>query len=134
MAEHSLDQASKRSAGNLGYIRPDSERLPVEVVTAIFESENGDILGPFVVENGHALLHVTDLRDEAFALRAQHILVDSAAAAEAALEQLRADEDFATLAREISLDPNASGQDGDTLAFFSQGERSGRFPSRRNPP
>ena len=127
VAEHSLDQASKRSAGNLGYIRPDSERLPVEVVTAIFESENGDILGPFVVENGHALLQVTDLRDEAFALRAQHILVDSAAAAEAALEQLRAGEDFATLAREISLDPNAIGQDGDTLAFFSQGERSGDF-------
>ena len=127
VAEHSLDQASKRSAGNLGYIRPDSERLPVEVVTAIFESEIGDILGPFVFENGHALLQVTDLRDEAFALRAQHILVDGAAAAEAALEQLRAGEDFDILAREISLDPNAIGQDGDTLAFFSQGERSGDF-------
>ena len=127
VAEHSLDQTSKRSAGNLGYFRPDSERLSAKVVAAIFESEIDDILGPFVVENGHALLQVTDLRDEAFALRAQHILVGSVAAAEAALEQLRAGADFAALAREISIDPSAIGQDGDTLAFFTQGERSGNF-------
>ncbi len=124
---HSTDEKTRRVAGSLGYFHPDSQRLPKEVVDAVFQGSVDEILGPFPVETGFALIRIDDIRDEPFSLRAQHILLESESQAEMTRERIQLGEEFSALAREISLDPSARGQDGDTLAFFSQGKRSGSF-------
>ncbi len=123
--EHTLLTETIRSGGSIGYLRPDTERFPEEIIQAIFVSETGDILGPFAYEGASLLMQVTDLRDEAFALRARHITARSHEEAAAILTRLLAGEEFTPLAREHSLDPSARGQDGDTLAHFTQGAKSG---------
>ena len=59
------------------------------------QREIGEIIGPYEWESGYILLEITRLRDEPFAVRAQHILLDSAAAARRILAELRAGADFA---------------------------------------
>lgn len=123
--EHSLLTETIRSGGSIGYLRPDTKRLPEEILQEVFISDAGDILGPFPYENASLLIQVTDMRDEAFALRARHIISRSHEEAADLLHRLLSGEDFTRLAREHSLDPDAKGQDGDTLAFFTNGARSG---------
>ena len=125
--EYSRHQESVRSGGSIGYIRPDTERLPKNIVDLIFSGGSGEFIGPIQNDNAFLLVQVTDLRDEAFAIRVRHILVSSEEQADEILQSLNEGEEFSRLAREYSLDPSAKGQDGDTLAYFTQGERSGSF-------
>ena len=125
--EYSSHQESVRSGGSIGYIRPDSERLPRNIVDMIFNKKSGEFIGPIQNDNVYLLIQVTDFRDEAFAIRVRHILMSSKKQAEEILLSLKQGGEFFSLAREYSLDPSARGQDGDTLAYFTQGEKSGSF-------
>ena len=125
--EYSRHQESVRSGGSIGYIRPDTEQLPRNIVDLIFSGKSGEFIGPIQNDNTFLLIQVTDLRDEAFAIRVRHILVNSEEQAKEILQSLNEGEEFFSLAREYSLDPSARGQDGDTLAYFTQGERRGSF-------
>ena len=125
--EYSNHQESVRSGGSIGYIRPDTERLPRNIVDLIFSKKSGEFIGPIQNDNAYILIQVTDLRDEAFAIRIRHILVSNEEQAEEILLSLKQGEEFFSLAREYSLDPSTRGQDGDTLAYFTQGEKSGSF-------
>jgi peptidyl-prolyl cis-trans isomerase C len=62
------------------------------------------------------------LRDQ---VRARHILVETEAVAKAAIVDLLAGADFATLAREISIDPTK--QDGGNLGYFNRSEMIPQF-------
>ena len=127
VSEYSSHQESVRSGGSIGYIRPDTERLPRNIVDLIFSKKSGEFIGPIQNDNAYLLIQITDLRDEAFAIRVRHILVSNVEKAEEILLSLKLGEEFSSLAREYSLDPSARGQDGDTLAYFTQGEKSGSF-------
>ncbi|HRF96576.1 MAG TPA: peptidylprolyl isomerase, partial [Aggregatilineales bacterium] len=60
-------------------------------------------------------------------VRASHILVETQAEADAALERINNGEDFGDVAVEISIDPSARGANGDTFAIFTEGQSSGLY-------
>lgn len=61
--ERSIDSASRFSGGDMGYLTIDV--MPESYQTAMANSQAGDILGPFAVDNGFAVVKVEDRRREA---------------------------------------------------------------------
>ena len=59
-------------------------------------------------------------------LNARHILVDDEATAKTVIERLNAGEDFATIAKELSID-TASGAEGGELGWFGFGQMVAEF-------
>ena len=126
--ELSIDPSSSGNNGDLGsFIRgqllpenPDFEEI-------VFTAEYGQIIGPLQTDYGFHLLEVAGAGDIVSKINARHILLASEADALAVLERLNGGEDFADLARELSLDPTAGGNGGDTLALASGGQGSGLY-------
>ena len=106
--------------------------LSPEVLEMLFEQDRapqtGDIIGPVVVNGQAQLIKVANTRPaEETHVRARHILVnadDDPAAARASIldirRRIRAGEDFASVAIQMSDDPG-SGSNGGDLGWFGQG-------------
>jgi hypothetical protein len=73
------------------------------------------------------VLKVESKVDSPTLVRASHILVETQAEADAALERINNGEDFGDLAVELSIDPSARGANGDTFAIFTEGQSSGLY-------
>jgi len=61
--ERSTDAATRFNGGDLGYFTPDV--MPEAYAAALKTAKTGDLVGPFQVEGGWALLKVEDRRPEA---------------------------------------------------------------------
>lgn len=61
--ERSMDTATRFSGGDMGYATIDV--MPESYQVAMANSQAGDLLGPFAVDNGFAIVKVEDRRKEA---------------------------------------------------------------------
>ncbi|MBN1965049.1 MAG: peptidylprolyl isomerase [Anaerolineae bacterium] len=102
------------SSNDLGWLSP--EDLPESLWGDLFAAEVGSVVGPMLTSDGYNVIEITDRR--VGLVHARHILVETEAEAEDVLARLRAGEDFATLAGELSIDPGAQGNDGE-LGFIT---------------
>ncbi len=102
--------------------------LTPEIVNALNNAQTGEVVGPFMTNQGYALIkyYGTSPTDEVMA-RASHILInqyeDDARNLEEAnkiYQQLIAGADFSTLAKEHSQDPGSAAKGGD-LGYFGKG-------------
>jgi peptidyl-prolyl cis-trans isomerase C len=59
----SIDAATRFSGGDLGYITPDV--MPDQYAAALKTAKTGQIVGPFQIDDGWALLKIEDRRPEA---------------------------------------------------------------------
>ena len=123
--EYSLDTGSGMRGGELqpfgrGQMVPEFEE-------AAFNAEIGEIVGPVETQFGWHVIEVTGMSDEPVEVTARHILVETEDEAQTVLERLEAGEDFAALAREVSVDPSAAGHGGDTYAVITGGQERGFY-------
>nr|BCX00828.1 MAG: peptidylprolyl isomerase [Bacteroidota bacterium] len=104
------------------------------IANAVSGARVGEVLGP--INDGFAvhLIKVLETRPSANpVVRARHILISAGAdkaegrrRAEEVLRRLRAGEDFATVAREVSQDPGSASRGGD-LGWFGKGRMVKEF-------
>lgn len=126
--------ALTQTEGDQAFGRYAPDQLPLELRNNIDELEEGQVYGPFSNDGFFVLYKISSIgKADAPRARARHILLASPEAspeaerqevrtrAEAILKRLRAGEDFATLARELS-DDTQSAQRGGDLGWFSKGQ------------
>ncbi len=121
----SLDTTSGADGGNLGTFGRGVMVPPFE--EAAFNAEVGQVIGPVQTQFGYHLILVTGKNDDPDAVSARHILVETEEEAQNVLDRLANGEDFADLAVELSIDPSAAGNRGDTLSIVTGGQRSGLY-------
>ena len=122
--EYSIDQLTRSTGGDLGFIGPGTVELAL--YGAIQAAEPGDLVGPIEVDAGWAVVEVTDQGTEPTQASVRHILVDEEEVAQDLIDRLDGGEDFTALVRQFSTDPGA-GPRGDTLATFTNGQQSGFY-------
>lgn len=110
--EYSLDPGSKRNGGDLGFF--EREQMVAEFSDAAFNAEIGQIVGPVQTEFGYHIIEVLEKDEQLTSVNVQHILVATEEEAQTVIERLNAGEDFATVAREVSLDYRTRGHGGDS--------------------
>jgi parvulin-like peptidyl-prolyl isomerase len=120
----SIDGTTRNTGGNLGTFTPQ-DAVP-EFSEAVFSAEIGTIVGPVETEFGWHIIDVIDVQSGQL-IDVRHILLETEDAAQAVIERLEAGEDFNTVAIEVSVDPSAAGNRGDTLALVTGNERSGLY-------
>lgn len=94
--------------------------LPVEVVTALDNAIDGQIVGPFKEGQAYSIYKYMGRAAEKDSVRASHILVTDKALADNLLAQVKAGGDFAALAIANSTDPGSKIKGGD-LGYFGRG-------------
>ncbi|MDX1993631.1 MAG: peptidylprolyl isomerase [bacterium] len=118
---YSLDPNTRSNGGDLGVV--SQGQIPSEEAdAALFSAAVGDTVGPFLIQDNYYVFQVTGEEPQ---ITARHILVETEAEAQDILARLSAGEDFAQLAK-LSLD-TSGGAAGDTLAYYSQGQRRGAW-------
>ncbi len=121
----STDVTSRGQGGNLGTFRPQDTRYD-SFREAVFNAEPGALLGPIETRDGFHIVDLIDLQTPG-EVSARHILVNTEEEALDAIARLEEGEDFGDLAAELSIDPSASGNGGDTLSIVTQGQQSGLY-------
>ncbi|RMF81333.1 MAG: hypothetical protein D6737_05335 [Chloroflexi bacterium] len=129
--EMSIDRSSAGRSGDMGFVIQGQGDPALEEF--LFSAEPGVLSDPIQTEQGFHILEVM-LRDEDdVAVSARHILVETEEEANDVLAQLEAGADFETLANEVSIDPTAAGNGGDTLTILTAGQETGFYESGRLP-
>ncbi len=122
------DGARALEGGDLGW--RELQELPDFLSSALVTMSVGDISEPLRSQNGFHIVKLTDKSDQNKSIRAEtlarHIFIASESAnGQDKLTEVRRriqnGEDFATLALEISEDPNSSSKGGE-LPWFAQGQ------------
>lgn len=129
---YSIDTGSGMRGGDLGEFGP-GQMVP-QFEEAAFGAEIGEIVGPVETQFGYHIIEVTGRAEMPLAVDVRHMLLETEEDALAVLERLNDGADFNELAREVSLDWNASGHGGDTLTVFSQGRQTGYYTPEDNVP
>lgn len=96
------------------------QELPEEVVTALDNAIEGQIIGPFKEGQAYSIYKNQGRKMEKDSVRASHILVADKTLADNLLAQVKAGGDFAALARANSTDPGSKDKGGD-LGYFGRG-------------
>jgi parvulin-like peptidyl-prolyl isomerase len=130
--EFSIDFGSGQNGGSLGAF--GRGQMVPEFEEAAFSAEVGEIVGPVPTDYGYHIIEVTKILDDPTLVAARHILVETNDEALTVIARLEAGEDFAELATELSIEPGAAGNGGDTLAVVSQGQQSGFYSENEMPP
>lgn len=123
--ELSTDTGSGQLGGDLGFFGRGRMVAPFE--EAAFGAEIGEVVGPIQSEFGYHIIEVTDRNDEVTSVNARHILLETEEEANAVIERISGGEEFADLARELSIDPSAKGSEGDTLTIATGGQQAGLY-------
>lgn len=118
-APNSQAYASANSDIRYNNLRGAAE-LPAEVVTALEDGIEGQIIGPFKEGQAYSIYKYEGRKMDKDSVRASHILVADKTLADNLLAQVKAGADFATLARANSTDPGSKDKGGD-LGFFGRG-------------
>lgn len=122
---YSIDRVS--ASGALQTVQEGGVVGGIVLEEAIFSAEPGDIVGPIQTERGFYVVRVEDQREDMTRVAARHILVETEEEAQSAIERLDEGEDFTALARELSIDPSASGIGADTMTLATGGQQEGFF-------
>lgn len=95
------------------------DELSAELAALAFQGNAGGMYGPVLNGDEYSVSRIADVRMMPDTIGAKHIILrrDEAAKADSLLKALRAGADFATLARENSLDRTAAQNDGDLGRF-----------------
>lgn len=120
---YSID-ATRTVRGELGY--DWINQAAPEFVAAVSGAEAGDLIGPFQTQQGFHVVEVVEVSDAQARITARHIVTETEAEGQAALERIQAGEAFADVATAVSIDP-AAGHRGDTNQILSRGQRSGFY-------
>jgi parvulin-like peptidyl-prolyl isomerase len=123
--EFSEDRGSAARNGDLGFLQR-GQTVP-EFDEAAFNAEPGEIVGPVQTQFGYHVLEVVEIGEEPFNISARHILLETEEEAQDVIGRLNTGEDFAELARTLSIDPSAGGHRGDTSAVVSGGRTRGYY-------
>lgn len=97
-----------------------AQELPAEVVTALDNAIEGQIIGPFKEGQAYSIYKNQGRKMEKDSVRASHILVTDKTLADNLLAQVKAGGDFAALAQANSTDPGSKDKGGD-LGYFGRG-------------
>lgn len=122
----SIDPGSGAQGGNLGTAVINGQTFVPAFEEGVLAATVGEPYGPVETEFGFHVILVNQ-REDGASVNAQHILVDTEEDAQGVIDRLDAGEDFNELATELSLDPSARGNNGDTLAILTQGQQSGLY-------
>lgn len=122
---YSIDTGSAFSGGDLGEF--GRGMMAPEFEEAAFNAEIGQVVGPVETQFGFHIIEVTDRGEEVSQVTARHILLESEEDAQATLTRLEEGEDFADLARELSIDPSAGGHRGDTRLLATGAQNPGFY-------
>lgn len=118
-APNSQAYASANSDIRYNNLRGASE-LPVEVVSALDNGIEGQIVGPFKEGQAYSIYKYQGRKMDKDSVRASHILVADKTLADNLLAQVKAGGDFAALAAANSTDPGSKDKGGD-LGYFGRG-------------
>lgn len=100
-------------------LRGTSE-LPIEVVSALDNAIQGQIVGPFKEGQAYSIYKYEGRQADKDSVRASHILVADKTKADQLLAQIKAGADFAQLAKDNSTDTGSKEKGGD-LGYFGRG-------------
>jgi len=104
-------------------LTPDAYRESLRRKLTIKKLVSECVLDKIEVDDGEAAAYFQRHRDRFIrpeSVRARQIVVDARPKADAVLERLKAGEDFAKVAREVSLSPDSAS--GGDLGYFARGE------------
>lgn len=124
--DFSIDRGSATRSGNLGSALLGQGTFVPEFEASLADAQAGDLVGPFETEFGWHVVEVIQ-RTEGAVMNLRQIVVETADEAEEVLQRLEDGEDFGALAEELSLDPQAQGNNGDTLAIVTGGQSQGLY-------